>query len=158
MTVWTILALVAAAIGIVGSIVPGLPGPPVSWVGLLLLYIGKCGISMPMLIIWLVVTVVVTILDYVVPMWTTRFTGGHKAASTGAIVGLFAGLILPPVGMIFGSLLGAFIGELMVTDKGVWGAFKAGIGAFVGFIFGTGAKLIASGFMAYYIVKIVFFA
>lgn len=161
MNVLEILALVAALFGIVGSIVPGLPGPPVSWVGMLLVFFAEKGTDNPMtltvLIVWLVITVVVSILDYVVPAWTTRAAGGHKAASTGALIGLLAGIFLTPVGMIAGALLGAFIGELMVTDKGVFAAFKAGLGAFVGFIFGTGLKLITSGIMCYLIVKIIFF-
>ena len=57
--------------------------------------------------------------------------------------------------MITGALLGAFLGELMVTNKGVWAAFKAGIGAFLGFMCGTGLKLISSGVMAYYIVSFI---
>lgn len=161
MNVLEILALVAAVFGIVGSIMPGLPGPPVSWVGMLLVFFAEKGTDNPMtltvLIVWLVITVVVSILDYVVPAWTTRAAGGHKAASTGALIGLLAGIFLTPVGMIAGALLGAFIGELMVTDKGVFAAFKAGLGAFVGFVFGTGLKLITSGIMCYLIVKIIFF-
>lgn len=161
MNVLEILALVAAVIGIVGSIMPGLPGPPVSWVGMLLVFFAEKGTDNPMtlttLIVWLVITVVVSVLDYVVPSWTTRAAGGHKAASTGALIGLLAGIFLTPVGMIAGALLGAFVGELMVTDKGVFAAFKAGLGAFAGFIFGTGLKLITSGIMCYIIVKIIFF-
>lgn len=159
MSVLEIIALIAAIFGIVGSIVPGLPGPPVSWIGLLLLYIdGKGGddpMSLAFLIIWLIVTIVVTIIDYVFPVWMTKVTGGHKAASYGAIIGLIAGIFLTPIGMIFGSLLGAFIGELMVTDKGIWAAFKAGLGAFLGFILGTGIKLVTSGVMLYYVIKFI---
>ena len=161
MNVLEIFALVAAVIGIVGSIMPGLPGPPVSWVGMLLVFFAEKGTDNPMtlttLIVWLVITIVVSILDYIVPSWTTRAAGGHKAASTGALIGLLAGMFLTPIGMIAGALLGAFIGELMVTDKGVFAAFKAGLGAFAGFIFGTGLKLITSGIMCYIIVKIIFF-
>ena len=160
MIILKILAILCAVFGVVGSIVPGLPGPPVSWVGLLILFFARCA-SVPMttafLLIWLAVTVMVTVLDYMAPIWTTRMTGGHKAASTGAILGLVAGMILPPVGMIVGSLVGAFVGELMVTDKGAWAAFKAGIGAFLGFMCGTGLKLISSGVMAYHIVRYAFF-
>lgn len=161
MNVLEIFALVAAVFGIVGSIMPGLPGPPVSWVGMLLVFFAEKGTDNPMtlttLIVWLVITIVVSVLDYVVPSWTTRAAGGHKAASTGALIGLLAGMFLTPIGMIAGALLGAFIGELMVTDKGVFAAFKAGLGAFAGFIFGTGLKLITSGIMCYIIVKIIFF-
>jgi len=162
MTALIVFALVLAAAGIIGSIVPGIPGPPLSWLGLLLVYIsdksggGSDPMSTAVLIVWLVVTVVVTVLDYVIPAGTTRMAGGHKAASTGALLGMLAGMLLPPVGIIAGSLAGAFLGELLVNDKGAWAAFKAGAGAFLGFILGTGIKLAASGIMAWLIVKYAF--
>lgn len=160
MTVLIVFAVICALLGLVGSIVPGLPGPPVSWVGMLLVYFTSQGIATPMtltfLFAWLAVTIVVTVLDYVVPAWFTKVTGGNKGASVGAIVGLFAGMLIPPVGMIVGSLLGAFIGDFLVQDRGVWASFKAGIGAFLGFICGTGMKIIVSGIMAYEIFKYAF--
>lgn len=160
MGVLEILALVAALGGLIGSVVPGLPGPPVSWVGMLLVYLAGRGgdepMSLTLLLVWLGVTVAVTVIDYLVPVWMTKAIGGHKAASTGAILGLIAGMILPPVGMIVGAIAGAVIGELFVTDKGFWAAFKAGMGAFLGFMTGTGLKLITSGVMCWYIVKFVF--
>lgn len=157
MDILVVFAIIAAVIGLIGSIVPGIPGPPVSWVGLLLAYFsgGLNGSGNPMsltfLLVWLVIVIVVTVLDYVLPAWFTRVTGGHKAAAVGAIVGLFAGLFIPPVGMIAGSIIGAFLAELFVEDRGVWDSFKASMGAFLGFIFTTGVKFIVSGVIAYYI-------
>lgn len=156
MTIWIVLAVIFAVLGIVGSVVPGLPGPPLGWVGLLFVFIaGKVGGSV--LLIWLAVTVAVTALDYIIPAQVTRLAGGHKAASTGALIGLFAGMFLTPVGMVMGTLLGAFLGELLVTDKGLWSAFKAGAGAFVGVLLSTVLKLAVTGVMAWSIVKYSFF-
>lgn len=156
MSILEILALAAGILGIVGSIVPGLPGPPVSWVGLLLVFINKSDgghpVTVAALLVWLAIMVVVTILDYIVPAKFTRMTGGTKAASRGALLGLVVGLLLPPLGMIVGSLLGAFLAELFSADKDIWGSAKASLGAFLGFLFGTGMKLVASGMMMYYIV------
>lgn len=162
MTILAILAIIAGVVGIIGSIVPGLPGPPVSWVGVLLAFLAKGTnasgdpMTLAALLIWLAVTVIVTILDYVVPTKFTKFTGGSKAAATGAILGLFAGMFLTPVGMILGSIIGAFLAEFIVADKGVWGSFKSSMGAFAGFLFGTGLKLIASGLMMYKIIVYAF--
>ena len=162
MVVLIVFAIIFAIVGIIGSVVPGLPGPPMSWVGMLLVFFaGKAGerpapMSIKTLLIWLGITVLVTVLDYVIPVKTTQLTGGHKAASTGAILGLIVGMIVPPVGIILGSLLGAFLGELMVNDKGMWPAFKAGAGAFLGFLLGTGLKLVTSGVMAWLIIKYAF--
>ena len=162
MTVLIVFAVLLAIAGIIGSVVPGIPGPPLSWIGMLLVYFAdKAGdptdpMSATVLLVWLAVTVIVTVLDYVIPIEATRVAGGHKAASTGAVLGLVAGLLVPPLGIIAGSLLGAFLGELLVTDKGVWAAFKAGAGAFLGFILGTGLKLVTSGIMAWLIIKYAF--
>ena len=158
-----ILALLLGVVGIVGSIAPGLPGPPLSWVGLLLVYLWGGGtdgsgeaMSLSFLLVWLAVTVVVTIVDYVVPAYFTKLTGGSKAGGWGAIIGLCAGLIVPPVGMIIGSLLGAFIAELVVAQKDTATSIKSALGAFLGFIFGTGAKLVTAGLMLFYIFVYAF--
>ena len=117
-TTIAIIAIIAGIIGIIGSIVPGLPGPPLSWVGLLLLYLwGKEPMTTGFLLLWLAITVVVTIIDYFVPVYFTKLTGGSKYAGWGAMIGLFAGLIIPPVGMIVGSLLGAFVAEFIFAKK-----------------------------------------
>lgn len=158
-TIIIILAVVAGIIGIAGSILPGLPGPPVSWAGLLILYIWGSGtngagepISTSFLLIWLAITVVVCVIDYVVPAYFTRVTGGSKAAGRGAIIGLIVGMLVPPVGIILGTLAGAFLAEFLVSRKSGWQSTKSAVGALLGFLFGTGIKLIASGLMMYYII------
>ncbi len=145
------LAVLAGIIGIAGSILPGLPGTPVSWFGLLILYIWGNGtnaageeISMRTLIVWAIVVAIVSVIDYVVPMWFTKVTGGSKYAERGALVGLIAGIILTPIGMILGSFLGAFLFELYYTRQGAGQALKAAIGSFLGFITGTGLKTIVA--------------
>ena len=158
-TIIIILAVVAGIIGIAGSILPGLPGPPVSWAGLLILYIWGSGtngagepISTSFLLIWLAITVVVCVIDYVVPAYFTRVTGGSKVAGRGAIVGLIVGMLVPPVGIILGTLAGAFLAEFIVSRKSGSQSTKSAVGALLGFFFGTGIKLIASGLMMYYII------
>ncbi|MBQ7622167.1 MAG: DUF456 domain-containing protein [Bacteroidales bacterium] len=163
MSILIVLAVVLAIAGIAGSVIPALPGPPLSWAGLLLVYVaGQNGsaagsLSLTALLVWLAVTVIVTVLDYVVPAGITRLAGGHRAASVGAVIGLFVGMFIPPVGILLGSIAGAVLGELLVTDQGLLPAFKAGAGAFLGFLLGTGLKLICSGLMAWQIVKYSFF-
>ena len=157
-----ILAVLAGIIGIAGSILPGLPGPPVSWTGLLILYLWGNGtngagdpISTKFLLIWLAITIVVCIVDYVVPAYFTRITGGSKAAGRGAIIGLIVGMFVPPVGIILGTLGGAFLAEYLVARKDGWESSKSAIGALLGFFFGTGIKLIASGLMMYHIIVFI---
>ncbi|MBQ4306504.1 MAG: DUF456 domain-containing protein [Bacteroidales bacterium] len=157
-TLLAVLAIILAVIGVVGAVAPGLPGPPLSWAGLLLVYLrhGTNGagdeMSLKFLLFWLAVTVLVTVVDYLVPAWFTKLTGGSKYAGRGAIIGLFAGLLYPPVGMIFGALIGAFVAELFFARKDGVESVKSSVGAFLGFLFGTGIKLVASGLMFYYII------
>lgn len=152
------IAIVLGIVGIIGSVMPGLPGPPLSWIGLLLMFFtdgtDKAGdpMSVSFLVLWLVVTTVVTLLDYVVPGMFTKLTGGSKYAGRGAIIGLFVGMFIPPVGIILGSLLGAFIAEFVWARKDAVSSVSSAIGAFIGFLCGTGIKLIASGLMMYYII------
>lgn len=157
-TLLAVLAIILAVIGVVGAVAPGLPGPPLSWAGLLLVYLrhGTNGagdeMSLKFLLFWLAVTVLVTVVDYLVPAWFTKLTGGSKYAGRGAIIGLFAGLLYPPVGMLFGALIGAFVAELFFARKDGVESVKSSVGAFLGFLFGTGIKLVASGLMFYYII------
>ena len=140
-----ILAILAGVLGIAGSILPGLPGTPISWVGLLLLYIwGPEEMPMKTLIIWGVVTILVSVIDYVVPMYFTKMTGGSKYAERGAIMGMIIGIVFTPIGMILGSFLGAFLMELHKGNKTPAEALKIAFGSFPGFITGTGLKTIVS--------------
>lgn len=147
----SILAILAGIIGIAGSILPGLPGTPVSWIGLLILYIWGNGtnaagdeMSARTLIVWGVVVAIVSVIDYIVPMWFTKVTGGSRYAERGAMAGLILGIIFTPIGMILGSFLGAFLSEWYYSRKGVGQALKAAIGSFLGFITGTGLKTIVA--------------
>lgn len=161
-TVMIVIAVILGVVGIIGSVVPGLPGPPLSWVGILLMYFfggtDKAGepMSLTLLFILLAVTVVVTVLDYIVPAWFTKLTGGSKYASWGAVLGLLAGLIFPlPGGMIVTSLLAAFLAEMLLAGKDAGASLKSSLGAFLGFLSGTGIKLISSAVMLYYIIVFI---
>ena len=106
-TLIVILAILAGVTGIAGSILPALPGTSFSWIGLFLLYMwGPVPVPVKVLIIWGIVVIAVSIVDYMVPMFFTKATGGSKYAERGAMIGLIAGIILTPVGMILGSFLG----------------------------------------------------
>ena len=158
-----ILAILAGVLGIAGSILPGLPGTPISWVGMLLLYVWGSGVnaagnpmSLQTLIIWGVVVLIVSVVDYVVPMYFTKLTGGSKYAERGALIGLVAGIILTPIGMIAGSFLGAFIAEVQWGKKSSSEALLAALGSFLGFILGTGIKTIASVLILWQIIVYAF--
>ena len=154
-----IAAILLGILGMVGSVAPALPGPPLSWLGLLVLYFWGSGtnaagdrMSLTVLGIWFGVT----FLDYLMPGMLTKVTGGSRYASKGATIGMIAGIILTPVGMILGSILGAFIAELTYGNKTAPEALKSSLGAFVGFMLGSGLKLIVSGSMLWAIIVYAF--
>jgi uncharacterized protein YqgC (DUF456 family) len=148
-----ILAVILMVIGIIGCLVPVLPGPPISYLGLILLHITRFGqFSTNVLISLAIVTIVVTIIDYVVPLWGTKKFGGSKYGIRGAAVGLVIGLFLGPVGIIIGPFIGAIVGELIFKDD-ISYALKAGLGSLLGFLTGVGLKLAASFVMTFFFVK-----
>ena len=153
-----ILGVICLFIGIVGCVVPGIAGPPFSFLALILLSFAKGWepFSAQFLIVMALVTIVVTALDYIVPAAGAKKFGASKAGFWGAVIGLFGGLVLfPPFGMIIGAFLGAIIGELIVGKEGSQ-ALKAGWGVFMGVMFGMLLKLIASGIMTFYFIKGLF--
>ena len=140
--------------GLVGCVLPVLPGPPLSWLGLLLLSIAQdwSPYGGRFLLLLAVVAVVVTVLDYVVPGWGAKKAGASRAGVWASVLGMLAGMIwFPPFGMILGSFVGAVLGELLVGRSG-GASLKAAWGVFVGTIAGIILKLTASGVMTYYFV------
>ena len=131
-------------IGFIGSALPVLPGPPLAWVGYLLLHWTDRVKDNPnydnSLWIMLFFVILVTILDYVVPVWGTKRWGGSKAGMWGATIGLIVGLFFGPAGIIIGPFAGAFIGEL-ISGKREQEALRSGWGSFLGFLLGVGMKL-----------------
>ena len=144
-----IIAIILLIAGIVGCIVPALPGVPLSYVALWLIRFTDKGdeISNRILIIWGIVTILVTILDYVIPVWGTKRFGGSKWGVWGSTIGLIAGLFLGPWGVILGPFVGAVVFELL-GGKPSREAIRARWGSFIGLLSGTIIKLTCCGLMA----------
>lgn len=156
-----ILGTALVLIGFVGSIVPIIPGPPISWTGLLLLkwtdYMSTRAAGYEnTLWILLFFVVLVTILDYVVPILGTKKYGGSKRGVWGATIGVIVGLFFGPLGIIIGPFLGAYIGEI-TTGKKDREALKAAWGSFVGFLLGVGLKLMTCGAIMFFFIRYLFF-
>lgn len=155
-----IIGAVCLLAGLVGCILPILPGVPLAYAGIWLLHAtDKVQFSWRFLIIWGVVTAVVQILDAVVPVWGTKVMGGSKAGVWGSTIGLIAGLFFGPWGIVLGPFIGAVLGELMSNqnqkEMSLGQALKAGSGAFVGLMTGTVLKLVCTGLMIYYFVAAI---
>lgn len=154
--VWIITAGLFMATGIVGCLIPLLPGPPLSFLGLLILQLKNVPpFTARFIIVWAIIVIIITVLDYIVPIYGTRRFGGSSYGQWGCALGLIAGIWFGPVGIIVGPFAGALVGELIANQKADR-AFKAAVGSFVGFLVGTVIKLIASGAMFYYYVTSFF--
>ena len=148
-----ILGIILMLIGIIGCLVPVLPGPPFSFIGLILLQLSRFGQFTTSTLVTLgIITVLVTVVDYIVPVWGTRRFGGSKYGTRGATIGLIIGFFLGPLGIVLGPLIGAFVGEMIFKDDMTY-AFKAGFGSLLSFLTGIGLKLAASFAMTFYFVK-----
>lgn len=148
-----ILGIILMLIGIIGCVVPILPGPPLSFLGIILLHVSRFGqFTTSALITFAAITVAVTVLDYLVPIWGTKRFGGSKYGTRGATVGLIIGFFLGPTGIIIGPLIGAVVGELLFKDDMRY-AIKAGFGSLLGFLTGIGLKLAASFIMTFYFIR-----
>lgn len=150
-----VVAGILLIVGIIGCIVPGLPGVLLSYVGLLLAQLtDKIQWSWQFLLIWGMVTIMVTVLDYVVPAQGTKKYGGSKWGVWGSTIGLFVGMFMGPWGIVIGPFVGAVLGEL-IGGKETKEALKAGWGSFMGLLFSTIVKLVCCGMMVYYFVVAV---
>ncbi len=147
------LAIALIIIGIIGCLVPVLPGPPLSFAGLLVLHFTRfADFGNNLLIILGSIAILVAVFDYVVPIWGTKKFGGSKYGVRGATIGLLAGLFLGPLGIIIGPFIGAVIGELIKKDDFKY-AIRAGFGSLIGFMMGIGLKLAASLVITFYFIK-----
>lgn len=138
------IGLICMIVGILGSFLPILPGPPISWIGLLLLF---CTDAVAMnywtLGVTFFIAVGVAILDYVIPAQGTKRFGGSNYGIWGTNIGLIVGLLAPvPLGFIIGPFVGAFVGELIYNAKDKKRAFKAATGSFIGFLASTFMKFV----------------
>lgn len=140
-----IASIILYIIGLAGCILPALAGQPFCYLALLLAYwSGYTPVSITTLIVWGIVTLLLTILEIFLTPWMTRRFGGSKGGEWGAIVGLAIGMFLPwPWGPMAGPFLGAFVGEWVVSRQSSDRALKAALGSFLSFFVGIGIKLLA---------------
>jgi len=155
MIILMILAVFSLIVGLIGCVIPGLAGPPFSFLGLILLSLAKNWepFSPQFLLGMAVLTVAVTVLDYVVPAAGAKKFGASRTGFWGAIFGMILGILfMPPLGMIMGAFLGAIGGEIW-AGKQTSDALRAGWGVFLGVMAGMLLKLIAAGIMTFYFIK-----
>lgn len=139
-----IIGFTLMILGVFGSFLPVLPGPSLSWIGLVLLYFTNAvPVNYWILVISLLITVIISILDYLIPAKGTKKFGGSSYGIWGTNIGLIVGILTPiPFGFIIGPFVGAFIGELLYDYKDHGRALKAATGSFIGFLASSFMKFV----------------
>jgi uncharacterized protein YqgC (DUF456 family) len=150
-----ILSFILILAGLIGCILPVLPGPPLSFIGVLLAHFTRFAEFETLTLFSLgLLALVVQILDYIVPVWGTKKFGGTKYGTWGSIIGLIVGIIVLPmlglvigpfgiIGILAGPFFGALIGETIAGQQSEK-AMRAAFGSFIGFLTGTFMKLVTS--------------
>ncbi|HNQ82525.1 MAG TPA: DUF456 domain-containing protein [Bacteroidales bacterium] len=156
-----VIGILLVLAGIAGAVLPGLPGPPLSFIALVLLqFRDEPAFGEDFMILMGLIMIAVTVLDYVIPVYGAKKFGGTKKGVWGSTIGLVAGLFLLPalgivigpfglIGIIIFPFLGAYIGEKM-SGRDSDTALKAAFGTFIGFLAGTVMKLVYSIVAAVY--------
>ncbi len=152
-TLLAICALVCGIVGLLGAIIPILPGTILSYVGLICAYFTSTStLSEKQLWLWGAISAIAILLDYILPGYFSKMFGGSRAGVVGATVGVIAGMfLLGPLGIILGPFAGAVIGEMLNQNQPIEKAIVVGAGSLLSFFVGTGLKLIVGGFLMYYI-------
>ena len=141
-----ILAVLLLAGGLIFSVLPPIPGPALAYLAMIVTHYAseETQFTTFWLIFFGISTVLILVIDFILPVAATKKFGGTKAGIWGGVIGTILGVVLPiPFGIILGPLLGAIIGDL-VGGNHIRQAAKSGFGSFVGFLLATGMKVVFS--------------
>jgi uncharacterized protein YqgC (DUF456 family) len=162
-----IIGIIFILIGIAGSILPGLPGPPIAYLSLLVLFLHESASTSfaDNNYLWLisfgVITIFITVVDYYMPIWGTKKYGGTRAGSRGSTIGLILGVVLtfaiPGVGaiaLLLGPAVGAYVGEKNAGQNNQV-AVQSAKGSFLGFMAGTFMKFVVVISIGIYFTRLI---
>ena len=152
-----IVAICLSFIGLIGSVVPALPGAPLNFVAIVILYFLKDGlISEGIMVFFGILTVVAVLVDYVLPAIKAKKFGASRHGILGFFVGMILGfIVLSFVGMMIGAVIGAIFGELM-SGKRPESALGSGLAAIWGIVLAMAVKFAIASVMAiYFFVKLI---
>ncbi len=147
-TLWYVLAAILVIVGVLGSILPALPGLPLVFGGLLLAAWadGFAHVGWPTLSILGALMLFGLAVDLIASLLGAKRVGASKLAVLGAALGTVVGIFFGLPGLLIGPFAGAVVGELS-SGSGMNQATRSGVGAWLGFLFGTVAKLVIACLM-----------
>lgn len=145
MTIAILLYLLAAAliiIGVLGTVLPALPGTPLVFGGMLIAawtdqfqHVGGWTLT-----VLGILTVLAVAIDFIAGMLGAKRVGASRLAVVGAAVGTIVGIFFGIPGLLIGPFAGALIGELFAGGT-MRRATEVGVGAWIGFLIGSVLKL-----------------
>lgn len=141
-TLWYVLATALIVVGIIGTVLPVLPGVPIVFGGMLLAAWADhfAHVGTFTLVVLGVLAALALILDFVAGMLGAKRVGASRYAVVGAMLGTLVGIFFSLPGLLLGPFIGALLGEL-VAGGNLRKATDVGVGAWLGFIVGAIAKL-----------------
>jgi uncharacterized protein len=154
-TLLLVFAILFGVVGIVGCVLPALPGPPIAWVGLLLVQWAIHPFSITLLVVTAIVSVLVLLFDFYLPIWTAKRFGATKEGIRGSIIGMILGIFFTPIGMIAGLIAGSIIGDF-IAGQNISQATKSASGTFLGTLLTIGVKLIWCSVLFWFIISRIF--
>ena len=153
-----VIAGIAIVVGMLGTFLPAIPGVPLVFAGMLLTAWAGDFVKVGVLTVVVLglLTALAMLADFLASAFGTKVAGASGWAFAGAAIGAIVGIFFAPLGLIFGPFIGAVLGEAMATQH-VGQAFKAGIGATLGLLFGAIAKIaLAFTMLGIFVVALVF--
>lgn len=155
-------------VGVVGAMVPGLPGASLILLAIVIWGLIKGFIGLGVVLATAVIVLLVSIgIDFLATYWGAKQAGASQWGQTGSLIGLGLGIfgLLPALpfggpllGMLIGPFLGALIGELLYRRELAWGvrikiSGKAALGIIVGSLVGNIIQgMLALGAMIVFLV------
>lgn len=152
-----LLAIILLILGLLGSFVPAIPGPSLSYIALLLVsFFTSYTFSQDFLLMWAGIVITVMALDYWLQVYGVKKFGGKKKAINGTLIGLVVGLFAPiPFGFLLGPFAGAFIGAYLEEKEDFLKVLLIAMGALAGFFSGAVLKLAVSAYLGYEFIKVL---
>lgn len=153
-----VISIILLFLGVIGSVLPIVPGPPLSFLALLFLhFFTPFQLNEDVLIYFGVAAAVITFLDYWLQIYSVKVFGGGRASTLGVIAGIIFGIFLfPPFGVIIGPFIGAYIGAAIESDFDLIKSFKIAFGSLIGFLGGTILKFVYSLYAIWQYVNYLF--
>jgi uncharacterized protein YqgC (DUF456 family) len=142
MILWWLLVVLLVIAGLVGTVIPALPGVPLVLGGLIVgAWLGDFQVvGWPTLGLFTLLTVIAQVMDFLASAFGAKRAGAGVRAFWGATIGAVVGIFFGLPGIILGPFIGAVLGELS-GGSNLHQSGRAGFGAWLGLIVATAIKL-----------------